>query len=127
MTKDLYFLRLFCPLYPSIETIIPLPKHFSSRKKNFSSSLTVFGNNIGHIDIENQTIDERISWWEKSEKTPGQQSILQSLLYMKEHSITSELVGRITTNIIEENVNSNNHSEKKETYEIFNVYYLTLT
>ena len=69
------------------------------------------------IDIENQTIDERISWWEKSEKTPGQQSILQSLRNMKENNITSESLGRVTTNIIEENANSNNHSEKKESYE----------
>jgi hypothetical protein len=68
-------------------------------------------------DIENQTIDERISWWEESEKTPGQQSILQRLQYMKEHNITSESLERIITNMIEENANINNHLEKKETSE----------
>lgn len=41
-------------------------------------------------DIENQTISMRISWWEDSEKTKGQQSILQSLYKMKENGFISE-------------------------------------
>ena len=66
------------------------------------------------IDIENQTIEERISWWEKSEKTPGQQSILQSLRYMKEHSITSEsLVENDQRYESNKHTNYHNHFEEK--------------
>jgi hypothetical protein len=66
-------------------------------------------------DIENQTIDERISWWEESEKTPGQQSILQNLLYMKKNGITSEsLVDNNQKPNFGENVNSDNHYKEKK-------------
>ena len=70
-------------------------------------------------DIENLTIGERISWWEELEKTPDQQYILKSLLYMKKNGITSEsLVDNNQKPNFGENVNSDNHyNEKKETYE----------
>ena len=45
-------------------------------------------------DIENLTIGERISWWEELEKTPDQQYILKSLLYMKKNGITTKSLGK---------------------------------
>mgnify|MGYP000883659820 CR=1 FL=1 len=66
-------------------------------------------------DIENQTIDERISWWEESEKTPDQQYILQNLLYMKKNGITSEsLVDNNQKPNFGENVNSDNQYKEKK-------------
>ena len=66
-------------------------------------------------DIGNQTIDERISWWEELEKTPDQQFILQNLLYMKKNGITSEsLVDNNQKPNFGENVNSDNHYKEKK-------------
>ena len=82
-------------------------------------------------DIENQTIDERISWWEESEKNPGQQSILQSLRNMKENNIKekNKSIKNRVIKPIDISINSdmkqvtsdkNNFTETKESSKVIN-------
>ena len=71
-------------------------------------------------DIENQTIDERISWWEESEKTPSQKSILQSLRNMKKKYIREKTESSKSKLIKQVNSDKNNNTETKVSSKVIN-------